>query len=54
MAEAYAKAYFERLDAQGGVVDRIDWQADAMRAPGAGPGIRRALDAVAELAGTGK
>ncbi len=34
-----------------GVVDSLDWSADAMQAPGAGPGIKRALDAVGELAG---
>jgi ethanolamine utilization protein EutN len=34
-----------------GIVDRIDWRADAMEAPGAAPGIQRplpGLDAVAK------
>ena len=29
-----------------GVVDRIDWRADAMQAPGAAPGIKRSLGAL--------
>ena len=33
-----------------GVVDSLDWSADAMQAPGAAPGIKRPLDAVGELA----
>jgi ethanolamine utilization protein EutN len=31
-----------------GVVDRIEWRADAMQAPGAGPGIQRALGAIGD------
>jgi ethanolamine utilization protein EutN len=32
-----------------GVVDRVEWQPEAMQAAGAGPGIKRALPALGEL-----
>jgi ethanolamine utilization protein EutN len=34
-----------------GVVDRIEWQPDAMQVAGAAPGIKRALGAMSEIAG---